>query len=380
MSFAAPLAAGHRLEPVEVARLPGFRDDDLMAAFATFCASSAAIVAGQAELRPGKAADAGLRAVCRAALSAAIADPSMAAQFFETHFAPHRVVPIDGAGHSQRGFLTGYYEPVVAASPVRTADFVTPILARPADLESFDAIVTTGPLAGLAAARRRGDGGREPFPDRAAIEDGALGAAAQAVAWVRDPIERFLIQVQGSARLRWPDGSTARLVYSGRNGQPYTSIGRILVEEGHVPADRMSLAALKQWVRAQGQDAGAPGCALMRRNRSFVFFRLENAGDPAAGPIGAAGLPLTRLRSIAVDRTLWPYGLPFWIDADIPWSEPKPTPFRRLMVAQDTGSAIVGPARADIFFGSGDDAGARAGDIRHPGDFVVFLPAMEGRP
>ncbi|MGH6937298.1 MAG: 3D domain-containing protein, partial [Methylocella sp.] len=132
----------------------------------------------------------------------------------------------------------------------------------------------------------------------------------------------------------------------------------------------MSLAALKQWIRAHGQTPGDAGALLMQRNKSYVFFSLHEECEPAAGPIGGQGISLTALRSIAVDRAIW-------IAADLPWRGTSPSPFRRLMIAQDTGSAITGPARADIFVGSGDDAGARAGDIRHAGDVVVLLPADE---
>ena len=180
--------------------------------------------------------------------------------------------------------------------------------------------------------------------------------------------------MQGSARLRLADGRKARLVYDGRNGQPYTSIGRLLIEAGEIPEHEMSLARLKAWLRANGLKPGDKGRAIMQRNASYVFFRLVEDVDPALGPIGGAGIALTPLRSIAVDRTLWSYGLPFWIDAALPWESDDLSPFRRLMIAHDTGSAIVGPARADIFFGAGEAAGARAGAIRHRGAFAVLAP------
>jgi membrane-bound lytic murein transglycosylase A len=165
-----------------------------------------------------------------------------------------------------------------------------------------------------------------------------------------------------------------RLTYAMRNGWPYTSIGRILVEERHISAEQMSLAGLKEWIRQNGQEPGQPGRVLMQRNRSYVFFQAELAGPDGLGPTGAQGVALSPLRSIAVDRGLWAYGLPFWIDADLPWHEPTPTPFRRLMIAQDTGSAIVGPKRADIYLGSGEQAGRIAGGFRHNGEMVVLLP------
>ena len=146
-----------------------------------------------------------------------------------------------------------------------------------------------------------------------------------------------------------------------------------MIEEGEIAEGDMSLASLKAWLRHDSER----GLAMMRRNRSFVFFKLVDDFDPELGPIAGAGVPLTPLRSIAVDRTIWAYGLPFWIDAELPWIDETPRPFRRLMIAQDTGSAIVGAARADIFFGSGDAAGARAGAIRHRADFIVLLPRGE---
>ena len=138
----------------------------------------------------------------------------------------------------------------------------------------------------------------------------------------------------------------------------------------------MSLSRLKAWLRA---TTSRGDWTLMRRNRSFVFFKLVEDFDPRLGPVAGAGVALTPLRSIAVDRAIWAYGLPFWIDAELPWADETPRPFRRLMIAQDTGSAIVGPARADLFFGGGEAAGARAGAIRHKGKFVVLLP-REGEP
>jgi membrane-bound lytic murein transglycosylase A len=139
----------------------------------------------------------------------------------------------------------------------------------------------------------------------------------------------------------------------------------------------MSLARLKEWIRDNGQEVGQAGRALMQRNRSYVFFEAAEVRGAAPGPTGAQGVALTAWRSIAVDRAIWPYGLPFWIDAELPWHEPSPTSFRRLMVAQDTGSAIVGIKRADIFVGSGDLAGRIAGDFRHQGEMVVLLPIAD---
>jgi membrane-bound lytic murein transglycosylase A len=345
---------GHAPNPLELspsrfAGLPGFSDDDHAETFAVFQRSCAAITEGLPPLRQAIPPSPALRAICRRALAIAPQTPTEARRFFEANFRPFRVEAQHSAAPA--GFFTGYYEPIVDGSLRRTRAFTAPILSPP------------GPGAGA-------------LPDRAAIESGALGSHVRPIVWLRDPVEVFLIQVQGSARVRLPDGRALRLVYAGRNGWPYTSIGRILIESGAIAASGMSLAALKQWIRAHGQEQGEEGAALMRRNQSYVFFATAPDLEPSAGPRGGAGLSLSPLRSLAVDRRLYPYGTPIWIDAELPCA-PTQTRFRRLMIAQDTGSAIVGAARADIFFGSGDEAGARAGDVRHAGEFVVFLPVEE---
>lgn len=288
----------------------------------------------------------------------------------ESLFEPFEVGTDDGSP----GFLTGYYEPCPEASPTPTRDFVAPVLPRPADLITLppDGESEAVPRA-FAAARRRPDGVLEPYPDRAALESFALSAEAEPIAWLRDWTELFLVQVQGSARLRMTDGSERRLVYAGRNGHPYTSIGRLLIESGEIRQDAMSLAALKRWLREHGQDVGDRGRTLMQRNRSYIFFSL-GSGDGEAGPTGGAGVPLTAGLSIAVDRTIWSYGLPFWIASDTPVPGFGEAPLERLFVAQDTGSAIVGASRADLFMGSGETAGRHAGAIRHAARFTVLLP------
>ena len=339
-----------KLSPLRFAGLPGFSDDDHAEAFAVFQRSCAAIVDSLPPLRDAIPPSPPLRSICRRALAITPRTPTEARRFFEANFRPFRVEAPHSAAPA--GFFTGYYEPIVDGSLTRTSAFTAPILSRPA------------PGAGA-------------LPDRAAIESGALRPCVRPVVWLRDRVEVFLVQVQGSARVRLPDGRGLRLVYAGRNGWPYTSIGRILIESGAIAASGMSLAALKQWIRARGQEPGEEGATLMQRNQSYVFFTAAPDLDPSAGPRGGAGLNLSPLRSLAVDRRLYPYGTPVWIDAELPWASAQ-TRFRRLMIAQDTGSAIVGAARADIFFGSGDDAGARAGDVRHAGEFVVFLPAEEG--
>ncbi len=349
-----------RLEAIDFESLAGWIDDDHQAPLCAFERSARAIA--QTHPRPARSAAPELIANARAALCARVTDERDARRFFESRFRPFRVIPASG-----RGFLTGYYEPCVPGSRVETDEFRWPILARPADLVTFGAEPAPAGLPkDISGARRLSDGSLVPYADRAQIE----AERRDPIVWVRDAVEAFLIQVQGSAQVEFPDRSRARLAYDGRNGLPYTSIGRILIETGEIEEREMSLASLKAWLRRDS----ARGLDVMRRNRSFVFFELVEDFYPDLGPVAGAGVPLTPLRSIAVDRTMWAYGLPFWIDAELPWMDETQQPFRRLMIAQDTGSAIVGAARADLFFGSGDKAGARAGAIRHAGEFVVLLP------
>ncbi|MEA2856064.1 MAG: rane-bound lytic murein transglycosylase [Methylobacteriaceae bacterium] len=369
LSFAAVGQSGPALQPLDFVDLPGFAEDDLGEAFATFRRSAAALADRSTPLRVGLPPNAALIAAAEAATRLADVSAAAARAFFTAHFRPHRI----GSGLA---FFTGYFEPVVDGALTQSAEFTAPILSRPADLVTLPA---NNPLASpdgpLQSALRAPDGSLTPCPDRAAIEAGVLAGRANPIVWLRDPVQVFIIHVQGSARVRLPDGRMLRLSYAGRNGWPYTSIGRILVEQTHIPAAEMSLARLKDWIRENGQEVGQAGRALMQRNRSYIFFQAQEIAGDVAGPTGAQGVSLTPWRSVAVDRSLWSYGLPFWIDAELPWHQPTPTPFRRLMIAQDTGSAIVGAKRADIYVGSGEEAGRIAGGFRHHGEMIVLLPA-----
>lgn len=337
------------------------------AAFEAFRRTALAALSGPTSPRPALIPWPGLEAVFAAARAHGPGLPVAAEEFFARHFAPQAVSVGDA-------FFTGYYEPVVEGAHERSAAFGAPLLARPDDLVGFAPDDARPAWArDLAAARIGADGTLSPYPSRRAIETAVENGAFRPLVWLRDWVEVFLIHVQGSARVRLPDGRRLRLTYAGRNGRPYTSIGRILAESGAIAPEAMSLDRLKAWLRDNGQAEGQPGRALMQRNASYIFFEATPDVDEA-GPIGGAGVPLTALTSIAVDRTRWCYGLPFVIDAALPWAGPEPTPFRRVTIAQDTGSAIVGPARVDLFLGSGPDAGRLAGGIRHRGSLTVLLP------
>ena len=332
--MASPLAA---LAVTAVAALPGWGSADLRPTLRAFKASCSAVTGAASPTRAALQAPPELRTACVA--SRRVGASSNAAQnFFETWFEARRV-PGDA-------FFTGYYEPVVDASLKRTEEFATPLYAPPSHIE--------------------------PMPDRAAIMAGALKQAP--LVYVREPVEAFFIQVQGSARLRLPGGRLRRLVFAKRNGYPYTSIGKLLVDRLHVPPADMGMTQLKAWIRANGQGLDQAGGRLMAENRSYIFFRFDESLPSTAGPIGGAGISLSPGLSLAIDRTRWPYGLPFYVDATIPAEGAAPEPFQKLMVAQDTGSAIVGEARGDIFFGSGPEAAAKASGMREHGTLYVLWP------
>ncbi len=365
MASPPPLPQGARAEALSPAELPGWVQDDHAKAFSIFARGCMA----DPPLRQGVPVPERLLAVCEKAKALATTGPfgsEQARTFFEQNFSFWRIRPEGG----ETGFTTGYFEPEFEGSLTRSDAFPTPLYDRPKDLVTrFSEDDWPGLDKTLSAARRTGRG-FEPFPDRTAIETGALDGQGLEILWLRDPVDRFVLQVQGSGRVRLPDGSVTRLTYSGRNGHPYTSLGRVLSQREAIPPEQMTMDRLIARLKA---DAGFAR-DLIRLNRSFVFFARRDDLPAESGPIGGAGLPLTPLRSIAVDRTAWPYGLPVWIDTTIPDGIGGDEHLARLMIAQDTGSAILGPARMDIFVGSGAAAGHRAGLIRHPVAFTVLWP------
>lgn len=367
IALASPfsLPDGARAEPLSPDDIAGWRQDDHGKAFAIFARGCMA----DPPLRQAVPLPDRLGAVCEKARNLATAGSVNAEQaraFFEQDFSFWRIRPAD----AENGFTTGYFEPEFEGSLTPSAAFSTPLYDRPKDLVTRQpGDEWPGLDKGLSAARLT-DRGLEPFPDRAAIETGALDGQELEILWLRDPVDRFVLQVQGSGRVRLPDGSVTRLTYSGRNGLPYTSLGRVLSQRENIPPGEMTMDRLVARLKADPDFARD----LIRLNRSFVFFTRRIDLPAEAGPIGGAGLPLTPLRSIAVDRTVWPYGLPVWIDATIPDGAGGDEHLSRLTIAQDTGSAILGPARMDLFVGSGAAAGHRAGLIRHPVSFTVLWP------
>lgn len=365
MASPPPLPQGARAEAMSPAAIPGWTQDDHGKAFAIFAKGCMA----DPPLRQGVPLPERLTAVCDNAKALAAAGPvgrEQARTFFEQNFAFWLIRPETG----ETGFTTGYFEPEFEGSLTRSDAFPTPLYDRPKDLVTRFSEDDWPSLDKTLSAARRTAKGLEPFPDRTAIETGALDGQGLEILWLRDPVDRFVLQVQGSGRVRLPDGSVTRLSYSGRNGHPYTSLGRVLSQRENIPPEQMTMDRLIARLKA---DAGFAR-DLIRLNKSFVFFARRDDLPAGSGPIGGAGLPLTPMRSIAVDRTAWPYGLPVWIDTTLPDGAGGNEHLARLMIAQDTGSAILGPARMDLFVGSGAEAGHRAGLIRHPVAFTVLWP------
>lgn len=367
---ASGLAQPYRLEPVSFSDLPGFSEDRLDEALKVFAKTCDKAV--RAELQVEGLDLTALAKVCAAARKGDGADDPRL--FFTRHFRPFKVM----AEASGDAFFTGYYQPEIPGSLTRSAAFPTPVHALPADVVTLSRPQKVGELADLTAARKTPGGALEPYPDRGAIEDGALerSQGVRTLVYLRDNVDLFLAQVQGSARVRLTDGRVLRLSFAGRNGQPYTALARVLVQRGVATPAEMTMRRLTEWIRRNGLEKGQAGDALLRLNRSYVFFDAHFDANPNQQPGGGAGVALTPFRSIAIDAHMWPYGLPFFIDVEAPWRSAGPEPFRRVVIAQDTGSAIVGPARADIYFGLGDTVGERASEIRHHGQFFLLLPTQ----
>ena len=326
------------LTPLRFEQLPGWNEDKAAAAVPVFRASCAVITSRRDAEPFDPSVNAGnfgtvgdWRPVCAAAASLPGTDAA-AKGFFENNFVPM----LAGNNGARDGLFTGYYEVALNGSRLRGGTFQTPIYRRPPDPKAYS---------------------------HAEIEDGALAGQGLELAWVDDPIGAYFLQVQGSGVVRLDDGSSIRLGYDGGNGRPYIAIGRLLVERGEVPLKDMTMAVLRDWIASHG----AAGTALMRENPSYVFFK-EIAGD---GPYGSENVMLTAGRSLAVDRNFIPLGVPLWLDATERF---VPGTIRRLVIAQDTGGAIKGPVRGDLYWGSGIEAGREAGAMNATGHYALLLP------
>lgn len=356
------------LEAVSFAELPGWADDEVAAALPALQRSCGRL-APQPDGRPlgpaneqgdglaGTVAD--WRAPCAALASAPVGDDAAVRALLEQHFRPFAV---SDAG-DREGLFTGYYEAELKAAAAPTAPGATPLYRLPDDLVTVDLALFRADLKGERLVGRVEQGRLVPYLTREEIDAGALRGRGLELAWAADPVDVFFLHVQGSGRVIFPDGRVQRVGFAGSNGHAFYAIGRALIEEGIVSRQESSMQKIRDWLRANPARARE----IMQRNARYIFFRTVEG----EGPIGAQGVALTPGRSLAVDSALLPLGVPLWLDTTWPATD---RPLRRLMVAQDVGSAIKGAVRGDFFWGSGETALEQAGRMKQTGTYYLFLP------
>jgi len=355
------------LTPASFGDLKGWASDGLGEALVAFKKSCTRRLkfADDAAVGPhgmaGKVAD--WRAPCAAAAAVDAQDDAAARGYFEAWFRPYRCANNDAT----EGLFTGYYEPELRGARARGGGFETPLMKRPPDLIAVDLGDFRADWRGERIAGRVVDGRLKPYETRAQIEAGALDRLNLGFLWIDDPVAAFFLQVQGSGRIDLPDGSQVRVGFDGQNGWPYVAIGRVMIERGLIDRESATMPGIRAWLA--GHPAETKG--ILDANPSYVFFR-EMPGD---GPIGSEGVALTPGRSLAVDTKFLPLGAPFWLDV-----AGDDGAVERMLIAQDTGGAIRGPVRGDVFWGHGPDAERRAGTMRARGGYFLLLPKTVGVP
>jgi len=347
------------LRPVPFAEIPGWSDDMLAEAWPAFASGCARLVAEPAT-------EAIWREPCNAAAAIDRPDKLAARTFFERHFTAYRALDPEGG---DTGIATGYYEPLLNGSRTRSERYRFPLYAPPDDLLTID-LAGLYPELGDKRLRGRVEGKRViPYWPRSDIEAGRAPLAGKELVFVDDAIEAFFLQIQGSGRVRLAEGGVMRIGYADQNGQPFRSIGRILIERGELSPDAASMQAIKQWAMRHPSELRA----LLDENPSYVFFRERTTDATAAvdGPLGTLGVPLAAGRAVAVDPRSIPLGAPVFIATTWPLSD---RPLNRLVLAQDTGGAIRGPLRVDFFWGFGDEAASQAGRMKQPVRLWLLWP------
>lgn len=354
-------------EAVDFSCLPNWGDsaglDEALAAFADCRPALSELADGRLSESLPVILEGLCERACEALSAGTVGHSALA--FLEQNFQPHRVVH-----GSRQGLLTGYFEPVLQASRTKSSKFSVPLYRRPNDLVDADSIdqalrndhqLTHGRMVG---------GKLKPYPVRSEIDDGCLDGQNLELGYVTDPVDAFFLHVQGAGILEFSPAERLRIGYDGKNGHPYTSLGQLVIDQGEISREDMSLDRLGDWLRADS----ARGKQTMQANKSFVFFKELGPADEVRST-GIYDIPLTAGSSLAVDPSYHQIGLPIFVSSTdlkhAPWC---PGGFHRLMIAQDVGSAIVGPERGDIYFGSGDLAGAAAGRTACPGSYFVLLP------
>jgi membrane-bound lytic murein transglycosylase A len=363
-----PQAPRFELRPISFDELPGWALDDPREALDAFRRSCVKLVQ-RAAATPvaadplfGEVGD--WYGVCAEAAGAG-SSADQARAFVEDRFSPYLVLD----GSNPEGLFTGYYEPLLNGSRRFGGPYTVPLYRPPADLLRIDLGRFNPELNGYAIYGRIADREFVPYYSRRDIDAGALSGRGLELLWVDDPIDKFFLQIQGSGQVRLDDDSLVRVGYAGANGQPYRAIGRDLIEMGVLTREQVTMPAIRTWLELHPNDAAG----IMERNRSYIFFEERPELAPDEGPLGAEGVSLTAGRSLAVDPRYIPFGVPVWLDTTVPYPEGE-GPLRRLMVAQDTGGAIKGVVRGDVFWGAGERAEAIAGRMNSRGRYAILLP------
>ncbi|HEX5338657.1 MAG TPA: murein transglycosylase A [Gallionella sp.] len=331
--------------------LPDWQTTDLQPAWGAFQQSCRALKA-----KPG------WQEVCARANDLIQPDNAALRMFFEENFTPYQAFNPDG---TTQGLVTGYYEPRLVGSRVRTERFRYPLYGVPDDLLTIDLGDVYPQLKGLRLRGRLQGKRVVPYHDRAGIDKGKAPLQGRELFWVDNAVELFFLQIQGSGRIELPDGSLTKVGYADQNGYPYVSVGKKLIEMGEMKPEEVSMQGIKAWAEQHPDKLGA----LLEQNPSYVFFR--QLPDGLSAPLGALGVPLTDAYSIAIDPRSIPLGAPVFLATTYPNSA---EPLNRLMQAQDTGGAIRGVVRADFFWGFGDQAGVQAGRMKQRGQMWVLFP------
>ncbi|MCM2294408.1 murein transglycosylase A [Allorhizobium sp. BGMRC 0089] len=354
------------LEPVTYDDLPGWHADDPSA----LLPAMADCLAYLETVKPYRTGNLGLTAEDLKPLLRKAADveptPSAARRLFEEECRPFRIRLTKGGP----GFVTAFYEPEISVSDQPDHLYRFPFYRRPADLIDLDDRNRPADLPETMMFAWSDGQTIRPYPDRQAIDQGFLEGRGLEIAWAKSKVDVFFIHVQGAARLTFQDGRQTRITYAAKAGHDFSAIGKLLIEQGEIAAEHMSMQAIRVWLAAHPDRVDE----VLWHNRSYIFFKEAPVGDPARGPIAAAKVPLVAGRSLAVDRLIHTFGFPFFVRAESLTRLDQGKPFARLMLALDTGSAIVGPARGDIFTGSGDRAGEEAGGVRNEADFYILIP------
>jgi membrane-bound lytic murein transglycosylase A len=350
-----------RFEPVSWSTLPGWRADDALAAWPAIIASCSTL-----HTKPD------WQSFCRSVIAATPGDSDFVRAFLEQQLQPYRVLRVTGRKREKTGLVTGYYEPLLRGSRERSDEFATPLYRRPEDLLVVELAEVIPELKGKRVRGRVVGNKVVPYFSRAASRE-APGLSGHEIVWIDNALDAFLLEVQGSGRVLLTTGETIRLQYEDQNGHPYRSIGKYLADQGAMPLDQVNIPAIRAWLAANPQRLHE----VLDSNPSVVFFREAPLDDPKVGPKGAMSLPLTAGRSIAVDPKFLKLGAPMFLATTDPETK---VPLHRLVVAQDTGGAIRGPVRADLYFGFGSEAGAKAGLMKNDGEMWLLWPKQAPPP